>query len=81
MSIVYKLTLKEGGRIKSFYLVPGGRQVSEFFETNGVGLMRISDEALEEGIRVSGNGEYTVSCERLNEERTEGMLPKIIAAR
>lgn len=81
MNIIYKLTSKGGGRIKSFYLVLDRRQTLEFFETNGVGLMRISDEALEEGIRVSEDGEYTVSFERLDKERTEGMLQKIIAAR
>lgn len=80
MSLIYKLILG-GGVTKSFYTVLDGIQSPEFFETYGIRLRRISGEALERETRVAGNGEYTVSCEKLNRERTEGMLPKIIAAR
>ena len=81
MSIIYKLILWGEGINRSFYTVLDGIQSPEFFETCGVRLRRISGEVLERETRVAGNGEYTVSYEKLNRERTEGMLLKIKAAR
>ena len=68
MSIIYKLTSKGDERVKSFYLVLDGRQTLEFFTQGYGGLIRISSEALDKGIRVKRNGVYTVSCEKLNRE-------------